>query len=468
MAIDSNYNTFFNVEWFNSILRENEDHVVVNNKFLLDNIPDKLYKVTITGYTEITQNTEITLATQFKVNYNTGEVTFDSSKSGDTITVTEYYGKGIIKTYSKRQNVVDEDGHFDNENAEDVFAEIGVDLENQQGQINNLVVGSSNTTIGVFTVDGSGTDTITGTFSGIVSYFDGLKVSLRIVTTNTGAVTFNLNSISADSIKYVDGSGVKQNVLAGDLIGDSIILIEHDGTDWVILENYSKNKDNLDDLAGVGRTTETVKQNADSISANTDAINTPDFSDTQEHTASIFSLEESGVPASDLKGQLSDVKLSGLTITNILDDDVAGCEATTGWTASNITLAIDNTNEYEGTNCLKGTLTATSGYIRRDIFSDLDVTKYYLITAHFKNVDLATGLTLKLDTDDVDVDGSVEDSTTYTRVGIVIQPTDIDSASYAYLTLQSDGANAEYAYVDAIMLNEITAAEYALGADAIM
>jgi len=161
-------------------------------------------------------------------------------------------------------------------------------------------------------------------------------------------------------------------------------------------------------------------------------------------------------------------QIKGRTTVNIFKDDVAGCESTAGWTASNITLATDSANEFEGTNCLKMTLTAASGYIRRDILSKLDITKYYLISAYFKNNDLATGTLIKLDTDDVDVSGSSEDGTTYIRQGIIIQPTDIDTATYAYLTIQEDGASAEYGFADAITLQEISSAEYALGADVVM
>lgn len=161
-------------------------------------------------------------------------------------------------------------------------------------------------------------------------------------------------------------------------------------------------------------------------------------------------------------------QIKGSTTVNLLEDDVAGCEATTGWTASNITLSTDSSNEFEGTNCLKMTLTDTSGYIRRDVLSKLDITKYYLISAYFKNNDLATGTLIKLDTDDVDISGSSEDGSTYIRQGIIIQPTDIDAATYAYLTIQEDGASAEYGFVDAITLQEISATEYALGASAVM
>jgi hypothetical protein len=123
----------------------------------------------------------------------------------------------------------------------------------------------------------------------------------------------------------------------------------------------------------------------------------------------------------------------------------------------------------EGTSCIEITLTSLTGLIYRNIFSLLDSSKYYLIAVHLKSGDLsAEGMKVKLNTDDVSVESSYHLDTTYVRQGFIIQPSDINTATYANLTLYGNGVSTEYGFVDAITLQEITAAEYALGADACM
>jgi hypothetical protein len=79
-----------------SVLIPNEQHKIVNGQILLSQIPDENNKVTITGMSEVKKSQSITSATQYKVDYITGVVNFDSSREGNTITVTQYYGRGQI------------------------------------------------------------------------------------------------------------------------------------------------------------------------------------------------------------------------------------------------------------------------------------------------------------------------------------------------------------------------------------
>jgi hypothetical protein len=85
-----------------SILKTNEEHMIVKNKFTLKGIPDPFNKVQITGLTEIKLNQAITSNTQFKVDYTTGEITFHSDKEAETITVASYYSRGILYYPSSR------------------------------------------------------------------------------------------------------------------------------------------------------------------------------------------------------------------------------------------------------------------------------------------------------------------------------------------------------------------------------
>ena len=160
---------------------------------------------------------------------------------------------------------------------------------------------------------------------------------------------------------------------------------------------------------------------------------------------------------------------SGISDVNLASDNLAGCEVTTSWNTSNAALATDSSNEFEGTNCLKLTISADGGYADYDILSLLDTSKYYFISAYIKNVDL-TSVKMQIDCegDAGEINSSDISATTYTRVGVVIQPSDFNTATNVYLRFVGTGSNTEYAFYDALMPKEITSAEYALGADALL
>lgn len=90
-----------------SQLMQPENHVVVNGKITLLQIPDKFNRVTIAGKTEIHDfSSPIDDATKFRVDYSTGIIFLHSSLEGQTITVDRYYGRGMIlypasRIYSK-------------------------------------------------------------------------------------------------------------------------------------------------------------------------------------------------------------------------------------------------------------------------------------------------------------------------------------------------------------------------------
>lgn len=137
MSVFDEYSEFFSIIWYTdengkkvSIQRNNEQHKIVNNKILLLNVPDNFYKVTIAGKTEIKINLVITGAEFYKVNYLTGEVYFHSSLEGQTITITQYYGRGLIRTMAQRIELIDENNLYVAENVEDFATEITQRVDN--------------------------------------------------------------------------------------------------------------------------------------------------------------------------------------------------------------------------------------------------------------------------------------------------------------------------------------------------
>jgi parallel beta-helix repeat protein len=163
--------------------------------------------------------------------------------------------------------------------------------------------------------------------------------------------------------------------------------------------------------------------------------------------------------------------LIGRSDANLLEDDVAGCESTSGFITNLLTLATDNTEELEGTNCIKGTKTATgNGNFKIDVLSLLDTTKNYLFSGYVKNGDLSTGVSVRVNAvgDGGNKTNTAVSSTSWTRQGVVMSTSEIDGASAVDFYFLFEGANTEIAYIDAIQINEISAEEYSLGADALL
>jgi len=142
MSIFSPYNEFFQVLWFTndygnkiSVQRTNEQHKIVNNRVMLKNIPDSFYKVTITNKYEIDINQAISDTSYFKVDYETGYVYFDSSLENTTITIAQYYGRGIIEVMAQRTALQNSSKLYSSDNVEEFASEI-------TQRVNNLVLNS--------------------------------------------------------------------------------------------------------------------------------------------------------------------------------------------------------------------------------------------------------------------------------------------------------------------------------------
>lgn len=285
-----------------------------------------------------------------------------------------------------------------------------------------IETGDSNAAIGVYEINALGTNTYTATYADL-TYFTGLKILATIQNTNTGASTLNINSLGAKNIKKMDALGTKTNIEAGDLPISNKIFMSYDGTDFVVIimkqETYSTSSDN---------------------------------------TAAMFSLS-SGVRNAIFNQAL----ISGRTYTNLLDDSVAGCEATAGWDAGTGSLATDNTVKFEGTNCIKATLGGATLSNIYDVLSKLDVTKYYLITLHVRN---GNATYIKMQVNCVGDGGTIAYPTTNTttswvRQGIAIQPSNFNTATQVYVYAYSAGSAGQYTYFDGFQVNEMTAAEFA-------
>jgi hypothetical protein len=83
-------------------------------------------------------------------------------------------------------------------------------------------------------VTAAGTDTLTGSVTQAPdAYVDLMSVFIETPNANTGAVTFNLNSLGAKDVVQVNGDAL----VSGDLLADGIYLLIYSATkgDWVML-----------------------------------------------------------------------------------------------------------------------------------------------------------------------------------------------------------------------------------------
>lgn len=156
MSQQNNTSPLYTITWYTdtqgrkvSYQRLNEQYPVAHGKIQLNDLPDSYYKLNIVGYVEININSIISSTTQYKVNYDTGEVFFDSSKEGSIITILSYYGRGRLLLYAKNMALIDSNNLYSSTNVEDFATEIFNKANTTDTRVNNIVtnVGSSNTEI---------------------------------------------------------------------------------------------------------------------------------------------------------------------------------------------------------------------------------------------------------------------------------------------------------------------------------
>ena len=154
--------------------------------------------------------------------------------------------------------------------------------------------------------------------------------------------------------------------------------------------------------------------------------------------------------------------MQGKAYTNLLGRD-GNCEDISKWSNWQSTSALDTTNKVFGANGIKITSSSTAGNIFKVLSTVpmFDATKYYLFSAYVKNGN-ATGIRITKDsTGGGTVLNSVDitDTSKFVRVGMIAQPSNLNAGNFfsPYVV----GTSGQYAYVDGIMANEISATEYA-------
>lgn len=155
------------------------------------------------------------------------------------------------------------------------------------------------------------------------------------------------------------------------------------------------------------------------------------------------------------------IEVMGKHYVNILEPKTSDCEDLSKWSTFQCTPTLDASNKVFGSNGIKLTLTATTGTVY--VYpKGIDPSKYYLLTGYIKNGN-ATRSVLRKSNDGggTSINSTeVTDTTKFTRVLVKATPAQMNAGNAVAIDVV--GTSGQYIYIDGIMLNEITAADYAL------
>ena len=151
-------------------------------------------------------------------------------------------------TFQNRQLVPTNDVSADFEKLNLNNGEVEVDLDDIQGQINTLVLGASNETIGVFSeTDAVNTNNYAVT-TGVAAYFIGWKINLNVANNNTGNATLNPDGKGSQPIRIEQIDGTFRECQVDEISGT--VQVEWDGTQWKLISAKSFDDYNRSVLGG--------------------------------------------------------------------------------------------------------------------------------------------------------------------------------------------------------------------------
>ena len=168
------------------------------------------------------------------------------------------------------------------------------------------------------------------------------------------------------------------------------------------------------------------------------------------------------IVTTDRETPINALAYTGRTLINLLGRD-GNCEDVSKWGAWQTTLSLDTANFVCGSNGIKITLTSSVGSMYKTLASlNIDITKYYLISAYVRNGN-ATSVSFNKDATGGGVQktgGLITSTSAFSNTHAKCQPSDFVSTNQ--LAFQIIGTPGQYAYVDAINVYEISQATYNL------
>jgi hypothetical protein len=172
----------------------------------------------------------------------------------------------------------------------------------------------------------SGTDTILGTGSpALTAYATGNAFSFTVATTNTTAVTLNIDSLGAKAVTR-DGSTA---LVAGDLVSGSVVTVVYDGTRFQVLNSNSKTNFNLSGTLTAASTATATKfiPTGTSVTGNgmyLPAANSLGFSTNGAETVRINSTGDVGIGTASPGARLSVDSGAAALTTNFNSTNASG------------------------------------------------------------------------------------------------------------------------------------------------
>lgn len=272
----------------------NEQRQVIGNILVLSQLPDIQYRVFIDEtFVEIDIKEEITQENQFKVDYTYGYIVTHPSLNGQTLNIKKYYGRGVILTHVSR-----------------IFTKVEGDVAETLASIIE-----------------DGTDALTA-YGGIVKAINDAEIKKQALD---GSITTGTNLNAELDSNILTGSQLKTD-LDNDI--SQGIIVKNELEQAIINGDIDTINNNIIDLAGIGRTTETVKGNSDKIGILEDDYKQPEYAPNIEATASLIPLSNEAVLGN------TNVELYGNTIVNSIKGDLS--DGISVWHSISASLSISN------------------------------------------------------------------------------------------------------------------------------
>ncbi|KZL93570.1 hypothetical protein [Clostridium magnum] len=216
-------------------------------------------------------------------------------------------------------------------------------------------------------------------------------------------------------------------------------LKKPDYTDPADVQDFNDNMDTIDEK----------------ISSHEADIITPLYQNTVTTTNQINSI------ITEFCKQMKITKIEGLTVVNLLGTD-GDCEDVGRWSQSNGTPSLDSSNKVIGSNSIKITsqTIGSCGVYLNIVSKSLDASKYYCVSAYLKNGNATNVYLMKYNGSNYTslAGTTITDATKFNKV--MYKFAGSENIQFLMVMLTST-ASGQYAYVDGIMLEEITATQYA-------
>jgi len=153
---------------------------------------------------------------------------YDDKETGNSVDATEY--NQVVRPL---KNMITSGGQaiVDGQN-------------NQVGKsVANYAAGSN-----FFTDSGSGTAYVlskVSTFNEPTVYTTGFQARFKAGSTNTASATINIETIGVKTLKKLNATGSKSNLVSGDIIQNRYYKCTYDGTDFVLFEDVLNSANNV-------------------------------------------------------------------------------------------------------------------------------------------------------------------------------------------------------------------------------